>query len=507
MPDKTSKNDFVPTFLIKNCSVIFSELITKLANLSFTQGKFPTMFKLAIVTPLLKKPNLDSALPANYRPIANLNNISKILERLFLNRIRPHVTHSQNFNPLQSAYRPNHSTETALLATLDSVYHAADKSKATILVALDQSAAFDMIDHDLFLSRLKTSFGIDGLALQWVKSYITERTQRVTIGTSTSDISPCTMGVPQGSVLGPMFFTLFISPIAQIFSRYNISHQQFADDTQLYISVSPGECIVNIEQCTKTLESWFCQNGLCLNPNKSESILLGTAQRLKNMPSISHIQVADSDITLSASLKTLGVTIDSTLTFNKHVNAICKSCNFHIRALKHIRSSLDEQSAKSVACSIVQSRLDYANSILFGISRQNIDKLQRIQNSLSRIVLGPASALMKHAQRLNTLHWLPIDFRIKFKIASLTHKILKSREPAYLFSLLHPYTPSRNLRSSSENLLSTPRIATKIGSRAFRYSAPVIWNSLPNELRSSQVSEHTFRSHLKTYLFKSAFPN
>jgi hypothetical protein len=136
-----------------------------------------------------------------------------------------------------------------------------------------------------------------------------------------------------------------------------------------------------------------------------------------------------------------------------------------------------------------------------------MDKFQRIQNSLSRIVLGPASALMNHAQRLNTLHWLPIDFRIKFKIASLTHKILKSCEPAYLFSLLHPYTPSRNLRSSSENLLSAPRIATKIGSRAFRYCAPVIWNSLPNELRSSQVSEHTFRSHLKTYLFKSAFSN
>ena len=130
------------------------------------------MFKHAIVTPLIKKHGLDVDIPSNYRPISNLNNISKILERLFLSRFQPHVLSSSNFNHLQSAYRPFHSTETALLQTLDSIYHAADNSQATVLVSLDLSAAFDTIDHSLLLSRLSTSFGISGCALSWLHAVI-----------------------------------------------------------------------------------------------------------------------------------------------------------------------------------------------------------------------------------------------------------------------------------------------------------------------------------------------
>ena len=181
-----------------------------------------------------------------------MNNISKIIERLFLSRFYPHVTSSPNFNHLQSAYRPRHSTETALLQTFDDIFCSADCSQPTLLVSLDLSAAFDTIDHSTLLSRLSTSFGVSGAALAWLTSYLTNRAQTVRIGSVSSEPSICLSGVPQGSVLGPILFSLYISPIGQIVSDFGISHQQYADDAQLYISLkstTAGTSISHLETC------------------------------------------------------------------------------------------------------------------------------------------------------------------------------------------------------------------------------------------------------------------
>ena len=190
-----------------------------------------------------------------------MNNISKIIERLFLSRFYPHVISSPNFNHLQSAYRPHHSTETALLQTFDDIFCSADRSQPTLLVSLDLSAPFDTIDHSTLLSRLATSFGVSGAALAWLTSYLTNRTQTVRIGSVTSEPSICLSGVPQGFVFGPILFSLFISPIGRIVSDFGISHQQYADDAQLYISLksaTAGTSISNLETCLSTLHSWLC---------------------------------------------------------------------------------------------------------------------------------------------------------------------------------------------------------------------------------------------------------
>jgi len=168
MKPKSSVVDYIPTSLLKSCSNVFSELICNLANLSFAEGIFPNSFKLANVTPRLKKAGLDTSVSANYRPISNLNNISKILERLYLSVLQPHILSCPAFNPLQSAYRPRHSTETALLHTLNHIYSAADRGMPTALVSLDLSAAFDTIDHSILISRLHSSFGVSGPAPAWL---------------------------------------------------------------------------------------------------------------------------------------------------------------------------------------------------------------------------------------------------------------------------------------------------------------------------------------------------
>ena len=372
-------------------------------------------FKHALVTLILKKPDLPSSDPANFRPISNLNNISKILERLFLSRLLPHIDSSSNFNLFQSAYRPHHSTETALTLTLDNVFHAADSGSATLLVSLDLSAAFDSIHHNILISRLSSCLGLSGTSLNWISSYLTNRTQSVKIGDACSSPSTITSGVPQGFVLGPILFALYTSPVSAIVEAHGVSQQQYADDTQLYISISSktiSSNTVRLEACLSDLHSWFSYNWLALNPSKSDAILLGTSKKLSTLSDLNSINISGTIVPLSDCVKLLGITLDQCLAFDSYITSLSKSCFYHIRAFRHIRPILSDSTANLKASSLVSSRLDYANACLFGISAKNTARLQRIQNTLARVVtcLRPRTStapLLKH------LHWLSVSYRIQ----------------------------------------------------------------------------------------------
>src|SRR6218665_3280909 len=198
-----------------------------------------------------------------------------------------------------------------------------------------------------------------------------------------------TSGVPQGSVLGPLLFTIFTSPINNIAKHFGIQLQQYADDTQLHIALShTGQSgKLKLEECLSSMYAWFCFNGLSINLDKSETILFGSWQRLHAFPLLSSIDLAGTAVPLSDTIKPLGVTLDSKLTFRPHITNICKSCFYHIRAIRHIRSALTKDLSQTIACSLVSSRLDYANSLFVGVSDLEVKRLQLIQNSLARIVL------------------------------------------------------------------------------------------------------------------------
>src|SRR6476469_1383909 len=253
-PYKTSPLDYVHTSVLKSCSGVFVPLVTRLIHLSFSEGCFPDQFKRAQVTPLLKKPGLDENDPSNYRPISNLNTVGKIIERVCLARHLPHVASTGNFSPLQLAYRKRHSTKTALLTILDDLYKIVDSKSAAVLIALDSSAAFDTIDHNVLLDRLKSTFGISGSALSWLHSYLNSRSQFVKIGTEQSQESAVTIGVPQGSVLGPFLFLAYVSRIPDIISSYGVQYHQYADDTQLYTAVKSEVDLANV----RNLENCSC---------------------------------------------------------------------------------------------------------------------------------------------------------------------------------------------------------------------------------------------------------
>ena len=367
---------------------------------------------------------------------------------------------------------------------------------ATLLVSLDLSAAFDSIHHNILISRLSSCFGLSGTSLNWISSYLTNRTQSVKIGDACSSLSTITSGVPQGSVLGPILFALYTSPVSAIVEAHGVSQQQYADDTQLYISISSktiSSNTVRLEACLSDLHSWFSHNWLALNPSKSDAILLGTSKKLSTLSDLNSINISGTIGPLSDCVKLLGITLDQCLTFDSYITSLSKSCFYLIRALRHIRPILSEGTANLIASSLVSSRLDYANACLFGISAKNTARLQRIQNTLARVVTR-SRPCTSTAPLLIHLHWLPVSYRIQYKIALLTYKSLHSTAPPYLSSLIQSYNPTRNLRSSNAHRLITPFAPTCFGSRGFRVAGPTIWNSLPCTVKTC-TSIYSFKNN------------
>jgi hypothetical protein len=500
--NSTCDLDLIPTKLLKSCldSLLFP--ITTLINFSLAEGTFPSSFKTALVKPLLKKYSLPREDMASYRPISNLNFISKILERIIHTRITSHLETFPSICPFQSAYRKFHSTETALLRIQNDLLLSIDQRKLSALVLLDLSAAFDTIDHDILLSRLSSTFGITGSALCLLTSYLKNRSQSVSIGSHSTPPSPMPTGVPQGSVLGPLLFSLYTTPLSYLIATSQVSYHLYADDTQLYISFESSHAtnsLLTLSSVLDSVHSWLTSNRLSVNPSKTEYLIIGTPQQRSKLMS-SDITFRGTIISPSQSTRNLGVIFDKDLSLKEHISSICKISYYHIRQLRQVRSSLDTNSAIVLANSLVSSKLDYCNSLYYGLPAISLNRLQRVQNALARVVVPSVRRHHHISPTLRSLHWLPINQRIDFKIASLTFKTLQYRQPSYLLEHLTPYVPTRNLRSLDKHLLTVPDIRSANGRRSFAFAAPTIWNSLPINLRSCLFLP-TFLTGLKTHLF------
>ena len=508
-PNKSCCLDPVPTWLVKEfADELAAPFITAIYNKSFSDGYFPRSFRIAVITPILKKQTLDPTNISNYRPISNLSFLSKLLERAAKIQLLAHLEKNDLLPEHQSAYRACHSTESALLKITSDALMAADRGQVTLIGMLDLSSASDCVDHRIFTRRLERSFGVTGLALLWTTSYLDGRMQRVHYNGLDSELTVIECGVPQGSVLGPAYFLLYSSDVFEIARQHGFQIHGYADDLQLYQHCEPSDTNVlnsRFVDCLEAIQEWMSQNRLRLNASKTEVLWLGSSKRLKNLL-LPTVVVSGCAIPLSTSVRTLGVVIDSGLTFSEHVSKLVNTCYYHLRQIRSIRKSLTIDSAHALVRALVLSRLDYCNSLLAGITRALIGRLDSVMRAAARLILQ--LHYTDHVTSLirGRLHWLDAASRINYKLCVLAYKCQRNLAPNYLAEYCIPVNSvsgRSRLRSATTGELIIPPCSTKrLGPRAFAVSCPSAWNSLPPEFRGQDTGLLTFKRELKTVLFR-----
>ena len=358
------------------------------------------------------------------------------------------------------------------------------------------------------MSRLEHSFGLQLSVLNWFRSYLLSRTHFVTVNDIPSQESYLRFGVPQGSVLGPVLFIMYTSPLTDLIDRHSVSHEMFADDTQLQNSAIPSEydkMAISLQSCIADIEHWMSINKLKLNCEKTEAIRFTKPSLSTTLTLPPSITLGSSTIGFSDSVRDLGIFLDNDLSMKQHVLKICQSAYIELKRIGSIRPYLTEGATKTLVTSYILSRLDYGNSVLIGCPQCVILPLQRVQNSAARLVCK-APRTQSCIPLLKKLHWLPVDLRIQYKCCCLCFKIISGSAPSYLSDLFKLYTPSRSLRSSADNRIFTLSTFTRKqhGQRAFSHSAAVAWNSLPHSVRHCE-DYNSFKSNLKTHFFKQHF--
>ena len=326
----------------------------------------------------------------NYWPVSNLCFIAKILEKLVLSQVSSYLNSHNLYNTCQSAYRPGHSTETALLKVVNDLFPSPNKGNISVLALLDFSSAFDTIDHPILVHRLHTDIGFTDTVLQWFSSYLTDCTHYISLSNHCSAFAPVHSGVPQGSVLGPMLFTMYIKPLSAIIDSHSIIHHSFADDLQIQTSAPPdriSELLHSIQSCISDVKAWATANMHKLNDNKTE-LMLVTSKRTKHLHNLpTTITIGNSQITFKQSVKKLGFALDCHLTMNAHVSNIVRTCYFELRRLASICRFPTSTATVTLASAFALSRIDYCNSLLFGSTHDVTSHLQWIQNYAARVIL------------------------------------------------------------------------------------------------------------------------
>ena len=500
---KTSSVDPLPAELLKdNLDTVIPYLCT-LVNLSLSQGCVDGV-KVAHITPLIKDNSLNNAELKNYRPISNLSFVGKLIERIVLRRLNDHLTENNLHIPWQSGYKKSHSTETLLIRIVNDLLIASNEEKATVVMLLDLSAAFDTVDHDLLLRILMTEIGITGTALKWFKSFLSGRCQKVKIGQYESVEVIIKFGVPQGSVLGPVLFNIYIRALYRSVQKLQFLIQGYADDHQVYKQFdksSQYSLLVNeLPQCFLSINQWMSNHFLQLNPGKTEIIVFGTPAILQSLDINGTFLGNDNNICIRFKpvVKNLGFWLDRTLSFKDQVNKVKSSCFHKLRNIAKMKGYLSVTQVRILVQAVILSKLDYCNALYFGCNSSVIKQLQVIQNRACRIIFG-MSKTQSVDLKLKELHWLKVNERIEFKIMLLVFKSVNGLAPEYLNELI-VFNNDSGLRRRSLHVANP----YDKSNRAFQIAAPALWNRLPATIRDSKTVD-IFKKRLKTHLFKKCF--
>ena len=501
---KGHPHDPIPVWLLKQCYDQLSPILLQIINKSLQECTFPDSLKHAVITPIIKDKDGDVESFKNYRPVSNLTFLSKLIEKCASLQLHKYLSENDLYPTCQSAYRKNHSCESALLKVVNDIQSEIANKKMVALITLDLSSAFDTIDHDLLLHKLEKDFGISGNALFWLKSYLSDRTFAVRIIDVEGQPVWLIFGVPQGSILGPLLFILYIHDMAKIAEKYGLNVHFYADDSELYIGFSPlteaSQSMLLVKACLNEIKGWMHTNFLKINMDKTNVMFFGRYQELNLFTVDITIEGKFFENNINSTLETLGIILDSKLSMQAMVSESCKSCYFQLKKLQSIRRCLNVTEKTSLVHANILSRLDYGNVLLVGSSVSLIKRLQKVLNATVRFIynLRKSQSVTNFTKKC---HFLPVKYRIMFKSCLVVYKILNNLAPEYLKEMAVPVTRNReNMRSSADNL----QLKYPDSEKCIQYQLVKNWNILPFEIRKSPTIEH-FKTSLKTYYFTKAY--
>ena len=389
--NKMCQLDPIPNNIVKAISGSISPLLRDIINTSLPSATFTSDLKQALLKPLLKKADLPLIFK-NYRPVSNLSFVSKLIECVVCDQLTEYTARTGNAEPLQSAYQKITQQKQQFSRSRQTYYNCLTRKK------LHLSAAFNTVDHRLLLHRLEHRFGIKDTVLNWIRDYLTNRTEQVVPDNPYGEAIQSkpeilTWGVPQGSVLGPLLFTLYTSPVGDLCHKHVVSFHCYADDQQNYLGFKPTvpgddrQCLDRLESCISDIRAWMKLNLLKLNNDKTEFLLLRTKHNVSLAGELK-IKIGNDTITNSTSARNLGDHFDANLKGTIHTNRLSSSVFLTIHNIAKIRLMFDIDSTEILVQALIISKLDYCNSFLLGIPKYNIGKIQRLQNMACRLIFN-----------------------------------------------------------------------------------------------------------------------
>lgn len=480
-------NDNICLRMISPILLTLLPVLTHIFNYSLFSCTFPEVWKQAHIIPLPKISN--PVAPTDFRPISILPYLSKVLEHIVHQQLSAFLSRNDLLSTFQSGFRPGHSTVTALLKVTDDIRWAMDHKSLTLLVLLDFSSAFNSVDFGILLGILK-SLNFSSSSIRWFDSYLKDRSQRVLLDESSSDWCPLSVGVPQGGVLSPLIFSIFINSVTRVISSF---FHLYADDLQLYHHFLRDDAEAAVSFMNKDLDlisEWSRSFGLQINPKKSQALIIG-GRYMRNrldVASLSPLRLNGVQIDYAIKAKNLGVTMDSYLSWTAHVAEVSRKVHYTFHSLKCLQSFLPLNTKISLAQTLIQPIIDYADACYLDATEELLNKLERLQNICIRFVFN----LKKYDHVSNfrkILKWLPIRLRRNSRILCLLFNILHNpKTPSYLRERFSYSRPSdAPCRSHLKNLLKSPPHSTDFYSYSFTVHAVQLWNSLPPDIRDCRT--------------------
>ena len=489
--NKSSGLKELPIKTIKAAKDVIAKGLSHIINKTLEQGKIPLRWKSAIITPTHKGGKKD--IVNNYRPISVLPFMDKILERIIKERLMTHLENQHCITENQGGYRKNYSTITMTRKLVDHILTNRESNTPTLAVFIDLAKAFDTISHAGLIRKLQL-YGIKDIELNLIRDYLSHRTQQTSINGILSDPEEINFGVPQGSVLGPIFFLLYINDITKVIKRSEIC--LFADDTVIYNSNKDYQIAENeLQEDLNSVNTWLNNNELTINIKKSKVM---TFNKTSNKATNVTLKISEQNLDIVDSYKYLGLILDDKLSFQKHLYYTAGRVRYKLRKLKEIRGNIKPHTAVTIFKSLIKPHLDYCDIIwdAAGVSLKN--NLQSIQEKALSLCFPNVKDLKQIHKDTKTL---PINLRTEMHLVQHMYNIVKLPSPTFLTSTVNYVSHSYSTRGREQKNLRLMKPRTESLRKTVHYRAGQAWNKLPSSLRLCN-DKLQFKTKIKEHYLK-----